>query len=149
MHVRTPYEAPDDQDWRLTEYVFPGKGISDECVDADCGVETTFTYGCGGCDIGRAPMRFMFESFSQTAACDSTWVDDITITSLAEEEPVPFVTDGAAHFMTTLDSNDAHISVFGSEMQHLLPSQDLTVEMWTKCESRTDPVALPVAERVR
>ena len=89
MHVRTPYDAPDDQDWRLTEYVFPGEGVSDECVNADCGVETTFTYGCGGCDIGRAPMRFMFESFSATGACDSTWVDDITITSLTEEPPPP------------------------------------------------------------
>ena len=60
----------------FTEYVFPGEGISNECTAANCGVESTFTYGCGGCAIGDNPMRFMFESFSQTQACDSTWVDD-------------------------------------------------------------------------
>ncbi len=82
MHVKTPDTSPEDQDWRFTEYVFPGEGISNECTAANCGVESTFTYGCGGCAIGDNPMRFMLESFPRTGACDSTWFDDITITSL-------------------------------------------------------------------
>lgn len=34
--------------------------------------------------------------------------------------------------MSTLNSNSAHLSVFGAEMQSALPEQDMTVEMWTK-----------------
>ena len=58
--------SPEDQDWRLTTYVFPGEGISQECIDAECGIESTFTYGCGGCAIGDNPMRFMLEAFPRT-----------------------------------------------------------------------------------
>jgi hypothetical protein len=37
--------------------------------------------------------------------------------------------DGAADFTNSLNG---HISVFGSEMQHLLPTKDMTVEMWVR-----------------
>ena len=37
--------------------------------------------------------------------------------------------DGAVDFTNTLNG---HISVFGSEMQHLLPTKDMTVEIWVR-----------------
>ncbi len=40
--------------------------------------------------------------------------------------------DAAADFMPVLNSNAAHISVFGSDMISLLPEKDMTIEMWTK-----------------
>ena len=41
--------------------------------------------------------------------------------------------DGAAEFMPAGGGPDnTHISVIGSDMQHLLPTQDFTIEMWTK-----------------
>ena len=71
-------------------------------------------------------------------------VSYLSLTS-ATLTPPAFVTDGAAHFMTNLGSNDAHISVFGSDMQQLLPVQDLTVEMWTKWVAGGSDWAGPIA----
>ena len=90
MHIQTPNSSPDDQDWYFTEYVFPGEGISTDCAnDVECGIEDTFVHGCEGCNIGVNPMHFMFEAFPRTEACDSTWLDDITITQLVEQRPPP------------------------------------------------------------
>jgi len=47
--------------------------------------------------------------------------------------------DGGVHFMPQFDmdpaaasSNSAHLSVFGAEMISALPTQDMTLEMWTR-----------------
>merc|ERR1712138_305143 len=72
MHIQTPNAAPDDQDWFLTQYVFPGEGISNECTnDANCNIESTFTYGCGGCAIASTRCASCSKA-SASQACATT-----------------------------------------------------------------------------
>jgi hypothetical protein len=75
--IATPNSSPQDQDWTYIEYVFPSVGIWSSAGDE---VPSSFIHGGG--EIGANPVRFIFESFGWSGACDSTWVDDISVIQL-------------------------------------------------------------------
>jgi hypothetical protein len=75
--IATPSSSPEDQDWRLIEYVFPSVGIYSS---SNGEVEADWIHGGGV--IGANPIRFVFESFGWSGACDTTWVDDISVIAL-------------------------------------------------------------------
>ena len=58
-----------------------------------------------------------------------------TLTVASASPGILSVTDGAADFMPVIGANNAHLSVWGADVASAvasLPSQDMTVEMWTK-----------------
>ena len=74
MHIQTPNTAPDDQDWFLTQYVFPGEGISNECTsDANCNIEETFTYGCRAGAGSRGNYRGRAKPCSMYGCAHGQW----------------------------------------------------------------------------